>query len=88
MTFSLMSAPKKYGWFSAAYCSQVPYTLHVYLRPDGSNVTVCGVLSSEDPPASGWRDAVMVGEVTRHVNSYEVIMPPPNYAAWCQLPCN
>ncbi len=67
-----MSAPKRYGWFSAAYCSRVPHTLHVYLRPDGSRVVVCGVHTSEDPLASGWHDAVNMGEVARYSRSLSI----------------
>lgn len=74
-----MSESKTYGWFSDAYCCRVPHTLHVYLRPDRSRVTVCGAQSSEGPPDCGFQDAVMVGEVTQYMYSYESRMLPYDY---------
>jgi hypothetical protein len=60
---------KIYGWFSPAIHATLPHREYIYERPDGSRVAVCGVQDTEGPPNCGDPCAVMMGEVTRLIES-------------------
>ncbi len=67
---------KIYGWFSPAVHATLPHREYIYERPDGSRVAVCGVQDTEGPPNCGDPCAIMVGEVTRLIESFIIYVNP------------